>query len=261
MKPIHLILCGAAMLPLSARAQFIVNDPVAVAQSAVQHATELAEYVEMASNQVEQISLLTSQLNEAAAQTKALGDPASLLKITGADEVIGRLKLPSIGQLPGDLQKSASGSKSLTNTGDGLFRPIENISINGVEVPRNGELYRKYGALEETQSNYQAVREESDKRISGLKEDIGETTAALQAATTDAEVQKLQGTLASQNAELVSLQDEADRAATQVLVQDALNRNDAEKQAEARREQNAAEWGVINKELDKVLTIPNRNAL
>lgn len=87
-----------------------------------------------------------------------------------------------------------------------------------------------------------------------------ETTRALQSATTDAEVQKLQGTLASQNAQLTALQGDVQNAATQVLVQDALNRNDEEKQEQARREKDAAEWGVINRDFDRVLTIPNRNA-
>lgn len=248
------------MLPLSAHAQFIVNDPVAVAQSAVQHTIELAQYVEMVSNQVEQINLLTSQLSEVTAYVEAFGDPSSLLSITGADQIIGQLRLPSSGQLLGDLQRASSGATSLTNTSGGLFRPIENIDISGVQIPRHEELYRKYGALEDTESNYRTVHEESADRIKTLKENISETTRALQSATTDAEVQKLQGTLASQNAQLTALQGDVQNAATQVLVQDALNRNDAEKQEEAEREKNAAEWGVINREMDRMLTIPNRNA-
>lgn len=247
-------------MPLSANAQFIVNDPVAVAQGAIQHAIELAQYVEMVSNQVEQISLLTSQLNEVTAYVDAFGDPSSLLNITGANEVIGQLRLPSSGQLLGDLQRSSSGTASLTNTGGGLFRPIESIEISGVEIPRHEELYRKYGALEDTETNYRTVHEESAARIQALKENIGETTTSLQSATTDAEVQKLQGTLASQNAQLAALQGEVENAAIQVLVQDALNRNDKEKQAEARREKNAAEWGVINKDFDRMLTIPENTA-
>jgi hypothetical protein len=248
------------MLPLSAHAQFIVNDPVAVAQSAVQHTIELAQYVEMVSNQVEQINLLTSQLSEVTAYVEAFGDPSSLLSITGADQIIGQLRLPSSGQLLGDLQRASSGATSLTNTSGGLFRPIENIDISGVHIPRHEELYRKYGALEDTESNYRTVHEESADRIKTLKENISETTRALQSATTDAEVQKLQGTLASQNAQLTALQGDVQNAATQVLVQDVLNRNDAEKQEEAEREKNAAEWGTINREMDRMLTIPNRNA-
>lgn len=260
MKTIHLIFCGTAIMPLSANAQYIVNDPVAVAQGAVQHAIELAQYVEMVGNQVEQISLLTSQLGQVTAYVDAFGDPSKLLNITGADEVIKQLQLPPAGRPLGDLQKTSSGAASLKNTSGGLFRPIESIDINGVQIPRHEELYRKYGALEDTESNYRTVHEESAARIRTLKENISETTRALQSATTDAEVQKLQGTLASQNAQLAALQGEAQDAATQVLVQDALNRNDAEKQEEVRREKNAAEWGVINKDFDRILTIPNRNA-
>lgn len=256
MKPIRLILCGAALLPLSAHAQFIVNDPVAVAQSAVQHGIELAQYVEMVSNQVEQINLLTSQLNEVTAYVEAFGDPSSLLNITGADQIISQLRLPSSGQLLGDLQRASSGTTSLTNTSGGLFRPIESINISGVDVPRHEELYRKYGALEDTETNYRTVHEESADRIKTLKEDISDTTRALQSATTDAEVQKLQGTLASQNAQLTALQGDVQNAATQVLVQDALNRNDEEKQEQAQREKDAAEWGITTKQFDKLMTLP-----
>ena len=210
----------------------------------------------MIDKQVEQIDLLTSQLNQVTAYVDAFGDPSSLLNITGADKIISQLRLPSSGQLLGDLQRASSGATSLTNTSGGVYRPIESIHINGVEVPRHDELYRKYGALEDTETNYRTVHEESADRIKTLKEDISDTTRALQSATTDAEVQKLQGTLASQNAQLTALQGDVQNAATQVLVQDALNRNDEEKQAQAQREKDAAEWGITTKQFDKLMTLP-----
>lgn len=256
MKSIRLILCAAAMLPLSAHAQFIVEDPAAIAQSATEHLAEIAKFKEMIDKQVEQIDLLTSQLDQITAYVDAFGDPSSLLNITGADKIISQLRLPSSGQLLGDLQRASSGATSLTNTSGGLFRSIESININGVEVPRHEELYRKYGALEDTETNYRTVHEESADRIKTLKENISDTTRALQSATTDAEVQKLQGTLASQNAQLTALQGDVQNAATQVLVQDALNRNDEEKQEQARREKDAAEWGITNKQFDQLLTLP-----
>lgn len=256
MKSIRLILCAAAMLPLSAHAQFIVEDPAAIAQSATEHLAEIAKFKEMIDKQVEQIDLLTSQLDQITAYVDAFGDPSSLLNITGADKIISQLRLPSSGQLLGDLQRASSGATSLTNTSGGLFRSIESININGVEVPRHEELYRKYGALEDTETNYRTVHEESADRIKTLKENISDTTRALQSATTDAEVQKLQGTLASQNAQLTALQGDVQSAATQVLVQDALNRNDEEKQEQARREKDAAEWGITNKQFDQLLTLP-----
>lgn len=257
MKRTHLsILCLAALWPVAGHAQVIVEDPGAIAQSAVQHAIEVGKYVEMISNQVEQINLLTSQLQQVTAYVEAFGDPASLLQITGADAIAGQLKQASKGQLLGDLQQAASGGESLRNTANGLYRPIENITIHGVEVPRSEDLYKKFGALENTTANYQTVHEESAGRIQSLKQDIGGTVTALQSATTDAEVQKLQGVLASQNAQLSALQAEVQHAASEVIVQDAMNRNDAEKQEQAQREKDAAEWGVANRQFDQLLTIP-----
>jgi hypothetical protein len=260
MKPIRLILCGAALLPFTAHAQFIVEDPAAIAQSAEEHLAEIVKFKKMIGNQVEQIDLLSSQLQQVTAYTKAFGDPSSLLKIAGADQVISQLRQQSSGQLLSDLQRSSSGTSSLTNTSGGQFRPVENIEINGVEIPRHEELYRKYGALEDTEANYRTVHEASAARIQTIKENISNTTAALQSATTDAEIQKLQGTLASQNAQLSALQGEVQNAAVQVIVQDALNRNDAEKQKQAEREKSAAEWGITNNSFDRILTIPGRNA-
>lgn len=48
-----IIITGLAAIGLAsdkANAQFIVEDPVAIAQSAIQHTIELAQYVEMVSN-------------------------------------------------------------------------------------------------------------------------------------------------------------------------------------------------------------------
>lgn len=258
MKRIILIagLAVIGLAPHKTNAQVIVEDPAAIAQNAVQHAIDLAKYVEMISKQVEQINLLTSQLQQITAYVNAFGDPASLLQITGADNIISQLQQQPIGQLLGQLQETASGVQSLQNNANGLYRSIENISISGVEVPRAESLYRKFGALENTVGNFQTVHEQAQGRIQSLKREISTTTTSLQAATTDAQVQKLQGVLASQRAELAALQAEVQQAASQVTVQDTLNRNDEEKQEQAQREKDAAEWGLINKQFDELMTLP-----
>lgn len=260
MKRLTLIsaIVALGLFPVRGRAQLIVEDPAAIAQNATQHAIDLAKYVEMISKQVEQINLLTSQLQQVTAYVEAFGDPSSLLRITGADRIIDQLQRQPAGQLLGELQQTASGVQSLRHNANGLYRRIENISISGVEIPRAESLYRKFGALENTVDNFQTVHQQTQGRIQSLKRDIGATTTALQAATTDAEVQKLQGVLASQRAELDALQAEVQQAAAQVAVQDTLNRNDEEKQEQAQRERDAAEWGITNRQLDELLVIPIR---
>ncbi len=253
-----LALAAFPLAPAKVHAQYIVHDPGSAAQSAIQHATDLAKYVEMITKQVEQINLLTSQLQQVTAYVEAFGDPSSLLNITGADRLVSQLRQQPIGQLLGDLQQAASGAQSLRHNANGLYRSIESISISGVEVPRAESLYRKFGALENTVDNFQTVHEQAQERIQSLKRDISSTTTSLQAATTDAQVQKLQGVLAGQQAELAALQAEVQQAAAEVTVQDALNRNDEEKQAQAQREKDAAEWGITTRQLDGIMTIPTR---
>jgi len=63
----------------------------------------------------------------------------------------------------------------------------------------------------------------------------------LQAASTDAETQKLTGVLVGYNAELTTVDHEIDNAAGQVLTQDAENRADKERDDQARREERQAQ--------------------
>ena len=49
-----------AHVPL--RAQLIVEDPISIAQDAIDSVVDLAEYVEMVNNQVQQINTMTQEL-------------------------------------------------------------------------------------------------------------------------------------------------------------------------------------------------------
>ena len=68
------------------------------------------------------------------------------------------------------------------------------------------------------------------------------TTTALKNATTDAEVQKLTGVLIGLNAALNNTDYEINQATTAAVVQDIANRNDAQRQVEAKKEQQHAEF-------------------
>ena len=74
-----------------------------------------------------------------------------------------------------------------------------------------------------------------------LKGQMVTTVNQLQASTTDAETQKLQGVVTAQAAQLQAIDQEVADAASQAVVQDIANRNNAEKQQQARNEELAAE--------------------
>jgi hypothetical protein len=224
-------------------AQVVVIDPTAIAHNQANHIVDLAKYVEMVNNQLKQITTMTQELQQVTAYVKAFGDPSSLLNITGANQLISSLKQTGVGQTIGQLQQVANGLQALQYTGNGLYTNLGSTftTPGGLRLPRAEELYRKYGAIQQSSQNFQGVTTDVLARRANLRNQIASTTTQLQAATTDAETQKLTGVLVGYNAELATVDHEIDSAAGQVLTQDAENRADKERDDQARREERQAQ--------------------
>ncbi len=242
MKKRILITTAAILLALpSARAQLIVEDVLSIAQDAVNQVVDLAKYVEMVNNQVQQINTMTQELQQTVAYVKAFGDPAQLLEITGVNDLIAELDLTGVALTLDELQQTASGIQSLKNNATGLYQEITDFSFSGIEVPRVPDIYKPFSALENASANFTAVYDDVLQRRQTLKGQMVGTIDRLQASTTDAETQKLQGVVTAQAAQLQSIDHEVTNAASQAVVQDISNRNNEQKQQQARTEAIAAD--------------------
>ncbi|MEP6509138.1 MAG: hypothetical protein ABJC63_13020 [Gemmatimonadales bacterium] len=241
MKKLYLFTFAVLLLRFDAAAQIPVTDVAGFAQDTANEVLNLAEYIEMVSNQVEQINSLTQQLQQVTAYVKAFGDPSSLLEITGVSGLVADLQQSGVGQTIGELQQLASGVEALKANANGLYGSITDITSSGINVPRPEELYRKFAAVDRTTENYTTVYDDVVSRRKALKGQMVATAQQLQSASTDAETQKLSGVLASQGAELQALDSEVGFAASQALVQDIANRADAQKQENAHNEEIAAD--------------------
>jgi hypothetical protein len=226
-----------------ASAQLVVTDPIAHTLTRVDHAQDIAKYIQMIDNQVTQINTLTRQLEQIEAYVKAFGNPASLLNIVGANQLIGSLQQPGVGTTLTQLQRSANGLQALQYTGNGLYLSLGGTftTPDGNTVSRAQDTYRKYGAVQDNSRNFQHVTDDVLARRKKLRDDIAATTQKLQASTTDAETQKLSGVLIGYNAELGTVDREIDHAAAEVMTQDAENRADRERQEQAQREERQAQ--------------------
>jgi hypothetical protein len=242
MKKLTLITAAVFAIALpTARAQLVVEDPVSIAQDAINQVVDLAKYVQMVENQVQQIETMTQELQQVTAYVKAFGDPSQLLNITGANQLVSSLQQSGVGQTLGALQQTASGVQSLANNANGLYQSISNTALSGIAIPRVAADYKPFGAVENTSSNYTAVYNDVTQRRQALKAQIASTIDQLQAATTDAETQKLQGVLTGQAAQLQAVDHEINNATSQSVVQDIGNRNDEQKQQQAQDEEIAAD--------------------
>jgi len=242
MKILISIFAFAVLAPLI-NAQEVVTNPISDALSEEMHVEDLAKYVQMVENQVQQIDTLTQQLQQTEAYVKAAGDPSQIVNVTGANQLIGSLQQQGIGQTMGQLQQLTTGEQALDYTGNGLYQSLGTsfTTPDGAQIPRAEDIYRKYGAIQTSSSNFQAVTQDVLSRREALRQQIAATTQELQSATTEAETQKLNGVLAGYTAELGSVDHEIDNAAEQVSTQDIENRADKERQEQARREERQAQ--------------------
>jgi hypothetical protein len=243
MKKLIAVIAVALPLAFSARAQWIVYDPISNVQQILDETENLAEYVDMVENQVQQIDTLTSQLSEFKNYESLFGNPSQVV-------------LSMVAPLDSDLQKlepelnlenlvtSADGNYALTYNDSGIYATV-GVSFQtpgGQTIQRPADQYKPFAAINNTANNFVSVADDAAKRRATIKDEIAQTTQQLQNSTTDAQVQKLHAVLTSLNGDLASTDDEVNQAVDSALVQDIQNRNDQQKQVQALTEQQNAEF-------------------
>ena len=243
MKKLIAIIAVALPLAFSARAQWIVYDPTMNVQQILDQAENLAKYVQMIDNQVQQIDTLTSQLSEFKNYESLFGNPSQVV-LSMVPALNSDLQSIEPGLSLENLVANADGNIALTYNNSGIYATVGTSfqTPRGQTIQRPADQYEKYSAVINSASNYVAVADNAAKRRAAIKDQIAQTTQQLQNATTDAQVQKLQGVLSSLNSDLASTDDEVNQAAASAMVQDIQNRNDQQKQIQALTEQQNAEF-------------------
>ena len=240
-----LIVTALIALPLafSARAQWIVYDPVSNVQQILDEVENLAEYAQMIDNEVQQITTLGDQLSEFRNYESLFGNPSQVVLSMVPNLNSDLQSLEPIQNL-GSLVASANGNAALTFNDHGIYATVGASfqTPGGQTIQRPANQYEPFAAIINTASNYVNVADSAAQRRATIKAQIAQTTQQLQGATTDAQVQKLQGVLTSLNGDLASTDDEINQAASAAMVQDIQNRNDQQKQIQALTEQQNAEF-------------------
>ena len=243
MKKLIAVITVALPLAFSARAQWIVYDPTSNMTQILDETENLAEFVSMVDNQVQQIQTLNDQLSEFKKYEAVFGNPSQVALATAAP-LESDLQQVEPGQTPLNLATNADGSTAMTFNDSGVYSRVGTSfqTPGGQTIQRSTNQYKPYSTIINTASNYVAVANNAMQRRTAIKNQIAQTAQQLQAATTDAEVQKLHAVLTGLNADLASTDDELNQATSSVLVQDVQNRNDQQKQVQALTEQQNAEF-------------------
>ncbi|HOH39070.1 MAG TPA: hypothetical protein PK202_11570 [Verrucomicrobiota bacterium] len=222
---------------------FTVFDPTVNATIKLQTAQEIAKFVQMINNQVQQIQTLKDQLDEFKHYESLFGDPKAVV-LTTVQPLVTDLRKTELGQTLTALEGAVDAGEAMLYSANGLFSSIGTTftTPNGATVTRREAPYLPIAAVQKTTDNFLSVSADATARRIALKEEIARTTTALKNATTDAEVQKLTGVLIGLSSALNNTDYEINQATASALVQDVANRNDAQRQIEAKKEQQHAEF-------------------
>ena len=181
-----------------------------------------------------QVMLASNQLDIASTVMKRAGDPASVV-ISSASTTLSQLGQPGVAKTLPKIQSDTTGQSGQAYDGDGLYTAVpSDITLSdGRTIARPPEPYRKHEALQQTIVDYNAVIADTQPRRDALREAQVSTTEQLKAATTDAEIQKLQVVLAAQDSALNTVTAERSEAADKVAIQKAANEADKARQEQA----------------------------
>lgn len=237
MKKILTLILLAAIAAVPASAQWAVFDVPNLTQSIANYGAlteQIAKQATQIENQMQQIRQFETQLTR-------MGDMASVRRLVGFPEFRLDLSLPTQVKKWADELARVDGRGLFGDTRGGIFPEItaQFPDFDGVSVDRAPQVFKQSHDLVVTVDEFKTVQSDVYTRREDLKRAIASTSEALQAATTEAEEQKLQAVLNAQYGQLSAVDSEVALSAAQVQVKaaeaTAMNNAQSDAEAEARR--------------------------
>jgi hypothetical protein len=254
-KAVILTASAAALAAPHAHAVFgvgdIVSDPI-VEQATVQknifdqlkYAWEQVQWAEKLATLNNTLTTVRQQLETANQVKQAIGDPVAAIGLIDNGLFSGYLQESGITDTLSDLAGIAEEGVKLSGTIQELFQPIDisgwkdlHTSFNGISSFRDvRDPLKQYRAVNNAFSRFEGLLLKAQSKRLTLKGQIAQLNTQLKGAQTDAEVQKLVGSLATAQAALGDLDSMVETAHGQVEALHILNQN-REKEAEVAAEE------------------------
>ncbi len=229
----------------------IVSDPI-VEQATVQknifdqikYAWEQTQWAEKLATLHDTLTTVRQQLETANQVKQAIGDPVAAIGLIDNGLFSGYLQESGITDTLSDLAGIAQEGVAFSGTIQELFQPIDlsdwkdlNRSFNGISSFRDaGDPLKQYRAVNNAYSRFESLLLKAQSKRLTLKGQIAQLNTQLKGAQTDAEVQKLVGSLATAQTALGDLDSMVESAHGQVESLHILNQN-REKEAEVAAEE------------------------
>ncbi len=229
----------------------IVSDPI-VEQATVQknifdqlkYAWEQVQWAEKLATLNNTLTTVRQQLETANQVKQAIGDPVAAIGLIDNGLFSGYLQESGITDTLDDLAGIAQEGVKLSGTIQELFQPIDiagwkdlNTSFNGISSFRDvKDPLKQYRAVNNAFSRFEGLLLKAQSKRLTLKSQIALLNTQLKGAQSDAEVQKLVGSLTTAQTALGDLEGMVEIAHGQIETLHILNQN-REKEAEVASEE------------------------
>ena len=233
----------------SLRAQIPVTDIANLVNNQLAEVENLAKWVESIAQLRQQIAQLDQQINLQSDLRRWAGDPRAAGSRLLLDSFVVSDLVRDYGRAQADIRSFTNSLDSLSSTGNGNFRPIVSLDINGHSLARDMLSYRRFSILDAIQANTEQVTTDTKTREVALQDDVAETLEALKSADTEAEGQKLSAKLTALNGQLAQIEAVRRREVDAVTLQKIANDARAEEERLAAAELAAKDDHLANERI------------
>lgn len=194
---------------------------------------------------LEKSILQLRELQEEVEQTRKLrhqiGNPADIRQVAGYAQTLANFSQGAADVLE-DIGIPISEAGEMSFDGGGVFRPIspDYVLADGSLMGLTSVDYRKFEALYKAIEHFNTVTADTQSRRDSLRDAMRQSTAQLDQAQSDAEVQKLKAIVSAQTSELATLNAQRSEAADRVMIVQAANQADENQQEKADMEMRMA---------------------
>jgi hypothetical protein len=257
-KIVFTVTMALCLFRSTGRATEVVHDPVHTTLNVLQqtigqikdatyHSQDMWKYTEMINRQIQQINQLTTMINQNVAELNRLGNPETYTNMLGLNELfreVNRIK-SGVGQTIDNFRATANGIAALKETGEGLYQDLSLLPDRfGQSVQYDAESFKKLGVVQDMYAAYSNEINSANGSMARLQSQKEDTLRQLNTAGSLVETQKWKGKLEAIQGAIDNVTSRVTAAAQKILVQEAVNRSDEARRAEAYRQMKSQEMAT-----------------
>jgi hypothetical protein len=233
------------------KATLVVFDPISTAQNVVQqvidrvvqaaqHAEDMAKYVQMIENQTQQIAQLTTMISQNVQQLERLGNPQTYINMLSLNTILADIQrtMNGVGTTIAEFQQTADGVMALKNTANGLYQDLSQLKDQfGNPIQFQPNMFTKFGVVQNMYQSFSTEMTQTNQALAILLQQKQQILQQLNGASSLIETEKLKSQLQAVEANISGATARLGVYSQKIMVQSAVNQNDAARVQEAQRQQ------------------------